>query len=192
MIKPIIKIAATLLVISTAAIAVYFSFFRKDKEKITVDAARIHEVKTMVKMCAMDIYREVPVLDTINGKAIFAIQKQRGSISFDIENLHIDTSGDTVCLTLPPETVEIMESTEDNAWQVIDTKHVGFLGSLRNERISEREENRVKDKLRRNSIRKLYQDGTVAHARQEAAKNLETLLEKIYRKPVKVTIADKQ
>lgn len=184
--RRIILAAASLLAVAAIAAAVFILLNAGKKEKVTIEAARINEVKTMVSLCAMDIYREVPVLDTVNDKVIVAVQKQQGSISFDIENLHIDAEGDTVRLVLPPETVEIRESTEENSWQVIDTKNIGFLGAIRRDRLTDREENRVKAKLRRNAIKSLYQDGTVARARTEAAKNLELMLEKIYRKPVKV------
>lgn len=184
--KGIIKTAATLILVIAVAVPAFFYFNANKEEKITVDEGRINEVKTMVQLCTMVIYKEVPVLDTINNKVIAAIQKQQGSISFDIENLQIDTEGDTVKLTLPREIVEIRESTEDNSWQVIDTKNIGFLGAIRNDRLTDREENRVKAKLKRNSINKLYKDGTVRHARSEAAKNLQIMLERIYRKPVVV------
>jgi len=184
--KGIIKLAATLILVIAVAVPVFFYFNANKEAKISVDEGRINEVKTMVQLCTMDIYKEVPVLDTINNKVIVAIQKQQGSISFDIENLQIDAEDDTVRLTLPREIVEIRESTEDNSWQVIDTKNIGFLGAIRNDRLTDREENRVKAKLKRNSINRLYKDGTVRHARTEAAKNLQIMLEKIYRKPVVV------
>lgn len=184
--RRIILAAVTLLAAAAIAVAVFILLHAGKKDKVTIEAARINEVKSMVSLCAMEIYREVPVLDTVNDKVIVAVQKQQGSISFDIENLHFDDEGDTVRLVLPHEMVEIRESAEDNAWQVIDTKNIGFLGVIRRDRLTDREENRVKAKLRRNAISSLYKDGTVARARTEAAKNLELMLEKIYRKPVKV------
>lgn len=186
MTKGIIKAAIFVIAAFAIAVCVFFYLNSNKKEKITVDEGRINEVKTMVRLCTMEIYREVPVLDTINDKVIVAIQKQQGSISFDIENLDIIDTGDTVRLQLPKETVTMRESTEDNSWQVIDTKNIGFMGAIRNDRLSDREENRVKDKLRRNAVRALYEDGTVAHARAQATKNLETMLEKLYLKPAVV------
>ena len=44
----------------------------------------------MVRLCAVDIYSEVPVLDTIDNKVMFAVQKQKGSVLFDIENMQVD------------------------------------------------------------------------------------------------------
>lgn len=188
MTKTIIKLSLTLiavLAVAAGAIALY-SRFTSRKNNIEVEKVRINEVTAMVQLCTMDIYNEVPVLDTINSKVIFAVQKQRGSISFDIENLDIDASGDTVRIVLPPEIVQLREATDDNSWQVIDTKYTGMLGRLRAPRISVNEENRIKAKLQRNSIRRLYADGTVAHARAEAVKNLEQMMEKLFRRPVLV------
>lgn len=184
--KLLVKISVSLILV-LAIIAVLFFFVNSGKEsKVTVDDGRINEVKAMVRLCAMEIYKEVPVLDTIGKKVVVAVQKQQGSISFDIENLQIDAEGDTVRMVLPKEIVEIRESTDDDSWQVIDTKNIGFLGSFRSDRLSEREENRLKAKLKRNSIDMLYNDGTVERAKVEAAKNLKDLLEKIYRKPAHV------
>lgn len=181
------KIAKYIIIILAAAgiaIAAYFWFVKTGKEEISVDKGRISDVKTMVQLCAMEIYNEVPILDTINSKVIIAVQKQVGTISFDVEDLHVDYEGDTVRFTLPREIVNIREATEDNSWQVIDTKNIGFLGQIRNHRLSLREENAVKAKAKRNAERILYENGTVKRARTEAAVALKSLMEKIYRKPV--------
>lgn len=69
-----------------AAIALYFSF-SSPKKTIDVSKGHISKIETMAQLCAIDLYSEVPILDTINDKVIFAIQKQKGSVSFDLENL---------------------------------------------------------------------------------------------------------
>ena len=51
-------------------------------------------------------------MDTINNKVMFAVQKQKGSISFDIENMQVDAEGDTVKITLSPEIVDLYEARE--------------------------------------------------------------------------------
>ena len=173
-------------VVAVVAGAGLYLWLRPHKEEVTVDPGKISGVKELVQLCAVDIYREVPVLDTINDKVIFAVQKQQGSISFDIENLNIDWEQDTVNVTLPKEIVEIYESTEDNSWEVIDTKHIGFLGAIRQDRLTAQEENAVKAKLRKRSVEELYSNGTVARARKEAASNLEDMLRSLLRKEVRV------
>ena len=156
-------------------------------EDIEALPSRPGDVKEMVRLCSMEIYNEVPVLDTVNFKVMFAVQKQNGSISFDIEHLNIDDSGDTVRIELPREIVDVYESTGKNSWQVIDTKAIGPMAFLRSNKFTLEEENRVKAKLKAGSIKRLYENGTVRQARKDAVKNLTRLMETAYRKPVLVS-----
>lgn len=163
-----------------------YRYFQRPEE-IEVLPSRPGDVKEMVRLCSMEIYNEVPVLDTVNFKIMFAVQKQIGSISFDIEHLNVDDSGDTVKIQLPREIVDVKESTEKDSWQVIDTRAIGPLSILRSDKFSLAEENRVKAKLKANSIKRLYSNGTVRKARKDAVENLTRLIEAAYRKPVIVT-----
>lgn len=163
-----------------------YRYFQRPEE-IEVFPSRPGDVKEMVRLCSMEIYNEVPVQDTVNFKVMFAIQKQSGSITFDVENLMVDDSGDTVRIQLPREIVEIYESKEKNAWQVIDTKAIGPMAFLRNDKFSLEEENRVKAKLKSRSIARLYSNGTVRQARKDAVDNLTRLMEAAYRKTVNVS-----
>ncbi|MDE6582453.1 MAG: hypothetical protein K2K47_08015, partial [Duncaniella sp.] len=121
-------IAAVILVV-----AIYFSL-PSYKKTIEVGKGRIANIETMAQLCVIDLYNEVPILDTINDKVMFAVQKQRGSVSFDLENMHIDADGDTVKVTLSPEIIDIYEATEDNSWEVIDTKAIGTLALLKSDK----------------------------------------------------------
>lgn len=184
----ILKYLIPVLILAIAAFLgwlLYKNFQRP--EEIEVLPSRPGDVKEMVRLCSMEIYYEVPVLDTVNNKVIFAVQKQNGSISFDLEHLIVDSTGDTIKIKLPREIVEVYESTERNAWQVIDTKAIGPMAMLRSDNISSEEENRVKAKLKVNSIKHLYSNGTVRKARKDAVMNLTRLMETAYRKPVIVT-----
>lgn len=163
-----------------------YRYFQRPEE-IEVLPSRPGDVKEMVRLCSMEIYNEVPVLDTVNFKVIFAVQKQTGSISFDVEHLDVDDSGDTVRIVLPREIVELYESAEKNSWEVIDTKAIGPMAILRSNKFTLEEENRVKAKLKANSIKRLYANGTVRRARKDAADNLTHLMEASYRKPVIVS-----
>lgn len=162
-----------------------YRYFQRPEE-IEVLPSRPGEVKEMVRLCSMEIYNEVPVLDTVNFKVIFAVQKQSGSISFDVEHLDVDDTGDTVRIQLPREIVDVYESTEKNAWQVIDTKAIGPMAILRSDKFTLEEENRVKAKLKEKAIKRLYANGTVRKARKDAVGNLTKLMETAYRKPVLV------
>ncbi|MDE6417105.1 MAG: hypothetical protein K2K68_08790 [Duncaniella sp.] len=174
-------IAAVILVV-----AIYFSL-PSYKKTIEVGKGRIANIETMAQLCVIDLYNEVPILDTINDKVMFAIQKQRGSVSFDLENMHIDADGDTVKVTLSPEIIDIYEATEDNSWEVIDTKAIGTLALLKSDKFTDEEENALKANIREKTCKQLYHNGTIKRARAEAAENLRSLMEKVYRKPVKVT-----
>lgn len=178
--KRIILIAIAL--IAVVAIGAYF-IFAPAKNSIEVSKGQISKIETMAQLCAIDIYSEVPVLDTINNKVMFAVQKQRGNVSFDLENMKMEAGGDTVKVTLSPEIVDLYEATEDNSWEVIDTKGLGLLTS---DRLTDAEENSIKANIKKNSKKLLYDNGTIARARAEGARNLQSLMEKVYRKPVKV------
>lgn len=164
------------------ASVMYFSFV-SPKKTIDVRKGQINKIETMAQLCAIDIYSEVPVLDTINNKVLFAVQKQKGSVSFDLENMQINTEGDTVKITLSPEIVDLYEATEDNSWEVIDTKGLDLLTS---DKLTDEEENTIKANIKKNSKKLLYNNGTIERARAEGARNLQTLMEKVYRKPVLV------
>lgn len=177
-----IKNIIIVVVIVVAAISL-FLWVGAPKKSLEVGKGQIHDLNTMVQLCTIDLYGEVPVLDTINNKVLCAIQKQKGSVSFDLENMQVDTNGDTVKIVLSPEIVEINEATEDNSWQVIDSKNLSLLHS---DRLSDDEDNQIKARIKDNSKKILYQNGTIERARAEGVKNLQALMEKIYRKPVKV------
>ena len=75
-----------LIIVTLAAIGLYFSF-KSPQKTIEVSKGEVNKVETMVQLCAVDLYSEMPILDTINSKVMFAVQKQKGSVSFDLENL---------------------------------------------------------------------------------------------------------
>lgn len=185
MIKKRKLIVIAIVVIAVAAIALYFLFVTP-KKTIDVSKGHISKIETMAQLCAVEIYSEVPVLDTINDKVMFAVQKQKGSVSFDLEKMKVDADGDTVTVTLPQEIVELYEATEDNSWEVIDTKAIGSMAMFRSDKFTDEEENMLKAHIKENSRRLLYRNGTIQRARAEGARILQPLMEKIYRKPVKV------
>lgn len=149
-----------------------------------VSEGKVADLRQLAELCTVDIYSEVPVLDTINSKVLFGIQKQRGSVSFDLEKLQVNADGDTVRVVLSPEIVELYESTDSNAWEVVDTKSLKLLG---NGRLTAEEDNMVKRHIKTKSIRELYRNGTIRRARAEACANLRDLYSKVYKKPVVVT-----
>lgn len=185
MIKNKKLILIVVVAIAIVAIASYFSFSSPNKN-IDVSKGQISKIETMAQLCAIDIYSEVPVLDTINNKVLFAVQKQKGSISFDLENMQMDSAGDTVKITLSPEIVDLYEATEENSWEVIDTKAIGSISMFKSDKLTDAEENAIKANIKKNSKKLLYHNGTIERARAEGARNLQALMEKVYNKPVKV------
>lgn len=186
---PKFKYISVLIIISAIIVGVVFAGYLllKRGDTIEVRKGEISKVEMMARLCTVEIYNEVPILDTINNKVIFAIQKQKGNISFDMERLQVTDSGDTVRIILPPEIVELYESTDDNSWEVIDTKAIGPLSMFRSDRMSLDDEKAIKDRIKAKSIRYLYRNGTIERARREGAADIELIMRQIYRKPVKVT-----
>lgn len=166
----------------------------EEKEKITIEPGKIVDLRPIAELCAMEIYRETIVADTINGKVIYGIQKQQGRITFNIEDLPdkvyaaSDTEGkissDTLRLILPKEKVTVYESSQPNSWRVIDTKSVKLFGSSR---MTPEEENKVKERAILRTKRGLYKDGTVKRARKEAASTLQQMASAMTGRPVIVT-----
>ena len=186
MIKVLKYILPLILAVALAFLGWQFYRHFQKPEEIEVFPSQPGDIKEMARLCSMEIYNEVSILDTVNSKVMFAVQKQSGSISFDMENMQIDDSGDTIRIVLPREIVEVYESNEKNAWEVIDTKAIGPMAFLRSNKFTTTEENRVKSKIKAKAIRRLYSNGTVRQARKDAVVNLTRLMEGIYRKPVVV------
>ncbi|WP_287331587.1 hypothetical protein, partial [Parabacteroides sp.] len=93
---------------AVAAGFIYFYFKSPAKADVETGKARINEIESMVRLCAVDIYSEIPVLDTINDKVIFGIQKQSGSISFDLEGEICDIAGEKFNVGSPSKVGEIL------------------------------------------------------------------------------------
>lgn len=171
-----------LAVVAVAGVLVYYHF--NSEPEYIVEKGKIADIRQMARLCSVDIYREVVVVDTVGTKVMCAIQKQQGSVTFDLDSLASDLSADTVRVVLPRETVEINESTEPNSWQVIDTRNMSLIGSGT---FTAAEDNAVKSKLKARAIRSVYKDGIVKRARAEARENLRNLLAQLTGKPVIVS-----
>lgn len=151
---------------------------------LTIDGAMVKEVESMVRLCSMDIYEETPVKATIGNRHLFGRITLKGSITFDLERIALRMSGDTLCVQLPPEKVEILESTDKDSYIVIDTWNDRFMGSGS---FTTAEENKIKEKVKQNAIKSIYRKGYAKRARAEAAENLTAMLSALTSKPVVVT-----
>lgn len=180
-----------LLIGGALALWLIFSRSKDPEEGVTVERSRVVDIRTVARLCSMEIYREVAIHDTINDKEIIGVQRQRGSITFDLEELpetialsmSADPSKapDTIRLRLPKEKVEILESTEPGSWRVIDTRNLRLIGS---DVMTPAEENRAKQRAIDRTRSRLYRDGTVSRGRREAATALSRYLETLTGAPV--------
>lgn len=192
----LIKVYATggLILIAVLLVILYFlntSSKFKEQEHVTIESGRIVDIRPIVRLCAMEIYRETPILDTINSKVIFGVQKQSGSITFDIESLPKEVKAalspadsltqDTLHIRMPREIIEIHEAAERGAWRVIDSKSLEVFGSST---LSTAEENQIKQKAIERTRKELYKDGTVARARREGAETLRRLAGDMTGRPI--------
>lgn len=177
-------IAAAILL---GGILLIVSLNRKSSQQsgdLTIDGAMVKEVESMVRLCSMDIYEETPVKATIGNRHLFGRITIKGSITFDLERIVLKMSGDTLRVQLPPEKVEILESTDKDSYIVIDTWNDRFMGSGS---FTTAEENKIKEKVKQNAIKSIYRKGYVKRARAEAAENLTAMLSALTSKPVVVT-----
>ena len=185
--KKLIKTIFLLMVVAAVGLVVLKAVRRQDKPSAEVSEGQITDVKTMARLCTIELRNEVPVQDTINNKLVVAIQKQKTTVSFDVEALQVDTAGENIKVILPPEIIEIEEDASmDNAWVPIDVKILerSIVAFFMPEEIDDKEEKALKKKILKKSRKLLYASGKVERARKDAAIYLKELMEMVYDKPV--------
>lgn len=137
-----------------------------------IDAARVRTVRDMVRLCSLEMYEETGINDTINGKGLFAIQRLHGTISYDLEQVRVDSVGpDTLRLILPHERVEWLESTEPGSYRVVDVWNAR--SSLLKASLTTAEENELKRRATMRLDSLAYSRGYVQRARESAVASLE-------------------
>lgn len=177
------KLLFLVLVLAVGALAAWW-YFSPEASRVTVHEGKISDIKPMVQLCALEVYEDVPVKGTVDTRHLFAKAAVNASISFDLEKLEQREQGDTLFVTLPPEIVEVRESTEPGAYIVIDTWNDEFFGSSN---ITTAEENSFKAKARENFRKSIYDKGLVRRARSEAVRNLTDMLSAMMNRPVVVS-----
>ncbi|MDE5789909.1 MAG: DUF4230 domain-containing protein [Muribaculaceae bacterium] len=164
------------LLIAVVAVIAGVIWFTKPSEPVPVakiEPARIIDVRPMVKLCSVEIYEDVPVKAKIGTRHLVARETLTGTISFDLEKIDQQWEGDTLVVTLPPEIVEIYESTDPGAYKVIDRWNDKILAGSN---FTASEENKIKRQVVEAWRDSIYSRGYVKRAREEAVKNLETML----------------
>lgn len=171
----------TLLLIAVIAIVGLVFYFKISSDatpaastKMTLTPARIKSLTEMARLTSLEIDEETGINDTINGKGIFAIVRLKGTVSFDIDHLRIDSIGeDSLRVYLPAEKLELLESTAPESYRVIDVwnvKHPLFPAN-----ITAAEENTVKRRMIARREQMAYQKGHVRRARENALSSLRQL-----------------
>ncbi len=126
--KSIIKIVTVLALLAGVAAGVALWHGHRTGSTAKVGEAQINDIRDMVKLCTLEIVDEVALKDSINGKWLFAKSRITGRVGFDLERLEFKQRGDTLVVVLPPETVEVRESTATGSYEVIDSWDDTLLG----------------------------------------------------------------
>lgn len=173
--RNIIRLTKLILVIAILAALAFgvYKVFCKEKDPVSMEKAKVADIKTMAELCTMDIYTDIPVKGRIGSKHFFGRQTLQGSISFDIESISDTILTDSLRIYLPSENVRMLESTRPNSFRIIDTWNDNLLQSST---LTNAEETRIKQLARAKAIASLYADGTVAKARSEAKQRLAEFL----------------
>ncbi len=168
----------TIIVLSLIIIAGCYILLRHASRPTEPDISesKLSEIKSMVKLCSLEVRDDVAIKDSINGKWIFAKNTVNGYIRFDLEKLDYEVRNDSIIISLPPEEIEIYESERENSYQVIDTWNQALLDFRP---LSSDEETAIKERMARRYRDSFYDKGYVARARASAVGTLSALFSKM-------------
>lgn len=147
----------------------YRSCSNKSNKRIL--PAKMEEIKQTVKLSSLEIITEEIYKDTINNKIAVSRTRSKTRINFDIENLEMLEQGDTTVIFLPPEIIEIFESSNDG-YQLLDVWHVQHPDDPINITLTNAEENEYKRRAKKYITQQMYDKGYVTRARQNAMNSL--------------------
>lgn len=184
MIKRYIALLLTLIVILAAA-AIILWRNSQASTNMSISETKLSEIKDMVKLCSLEVRDDIAIRDSINGKWIFAKNTVNGYVRFDLEKLDYQTRNDSIVIFLPPEEIEVYESSRDNSYEVIDTWNQSLL-DLRN--LTAAEETAIKKRVANRYKASFYEKGYVSRARSSAVATLSTLLSRM--DDGKITVVD--
>lgn len=184
MLKRYIALLMTLIVILAAA-AIILWRNSQASTNMSISETKLSEIKDMVKLCSLEVRDDIAIRDSINGKWIFAKNTVNGYVRFDLEKLDYQTRNDSIVIFLPPEEIEVYESSRDNSYEVIDTWNQSLL-DLRN--LTAAEETAIKKRVADRYKASFYEKGYVSRARSSAVATLSTLLSRM--DDGKITVVD--
>lgn len=184
MLKRYIALLLTLIVILAAG-AIILWRNSQASTNMSISETKFSEIKDMVKLCSLEVRDDIAIRDSINGKWIFAKNTVNGYVRFDLEKLDYQTRNDSIVIFLPPEEIEVYESSRDNSYEVIDTWNQSLL-DLRN--LTAAEETAIKKRVANRYKASFYEKGYVSRARSSAVATLSTLLSRM--DDGKITVVD--
>lgn len=184
MLKRYIALLLTLIVILAAA-AIILWRNSQASTNMSISETKLSEIKDMVKLCSLEVRDDIAIRDSINGKWIFAKNTVNGYVRFDLEKLDYQTRNDSIVIFLPPEEIEVYESSRDNSYEVIDTWNQSLL-DLRN--LTAAEETAIKKRVADRYKASFYEKGYISRARSSAVATLSTLLSRM--DDGKITVVD--
>lgn len=149
----------------------YMVFMRFSRPISHTLPAKIEEIKQAVKLSTLDITTEEIFRDTVNIKGVVSRVKARVYIHFDIEHIPMAERGDTLFVQLPPEIIDIYESTTDGS-QILDVWNLQFPNEPVDTPLSTHEENLIKRKYKQRIEEQMYEKGYVKQARENALHSL--------------------
>lgn len=155
-------------------VLVYAIYNRFNRPAINTLPAKIEEIKQAVKLSTLDITMEDIFKDTVNVKGVVSRIKANVYIRFDIENIPMTEQGDTLIIQLPPEIIEIYESTK-NSSQILDVWNLQFPDEPVETPLSTAEENTIKRRYKQRIENQMYEKGYVKRARENALESLAVL-----------------
>lgn len=165
------------IVIGLLIIIGYTTYSRLNQPAIRTLPAKIEEIREAVKLSTLDITTEEVFKDTVNIKGVVSRARARVYIHFDIEELPITELGDTLVIQLPPEIIDVYESTS-GGFQVLDVWNLQFPDEPVDTPLSNTEENIIKRKIKQRIADQMYEKGYVKRARENAIHSLAILFSK--------------
>ena len=161
----------------------YFVYNRTNQANTNTLSAKIETIRQVVKLSTLDITTEEIFKDTIHIKGVVSRVKARIYIHFDLENIPMVEQGDTLFVQLPPEIIDIYESTAD-ASQILDVWNLTFPDEPVDTPLSTDEENNIKRRYKQRLEEQMYEKGYVKKARENALHSLAVLFSKFRDKVV--------
>lgn len=188
--KPVRRVMALVLLLLILLLSAYLIRIafggRADSERHDILGARATELRQMVRLSSMKIYKEADLKAQVDGINVFAIGTYNIFIDFNVEAMKVQTHGDTLYAELPPETVRVLE-VQGKGFRVVDSWSNNILKRISGTTLSAQQENQLRQQLAGRLLGEMYSQGIVKRARANA---LHTLTELFSLVPGTVIIID--